>query len=333
MIHSLKFYKGSSMNIATFSKASLASIIFLLCQACSLTVPVTNPDYSKTPYTSNNNVENSSVAIVDGLGDKHNISQGKVIINISHNGQSIDTMSYVKESIESELKARGVPLVLDESSVNKLILEKFEIFNNRVSGFSPMVTLSTAKAKLTFNGKEINVAAFVKRAKVPVWTMNEINEPCFNEPLQVLIKEIVAKINMELFNYSLTDQEVNKLGEKINSESGENKLSYLDVYELGFSNNKSALKLLRKLSTSTDEYIRLAAISSLGILKDNDSMSDLKKIYADGSSWQDRGMALKAIADIGSQDSIDFLKQEKSKWDELSTREAKWNSMIISLYI
>lgn len=175
--------------------------------------------------------------------------------------------------------------------------------------------------------------SFVKRGKIIVWTVDEIFAPCYNEPITLLVKEIVAKINKQYFDYKLSDANVEKLINKISTQEHTN-LTYLDVYELGFSNNSKALEYLKTLtSENSEEYIRLAAISSIGILGDEKELDFLISINEDSRTWQDRAMALKSIGDLNTPKSLNYLKQRKKFWQGKTTDEAIWNLDIINLYI
>ena len=49
--------------------------------------------------------------------------------------------------------------------------------------------------------------------------------------------------------------------------------------------------------------------------------------------WSDRGMALKAIGDIGSDDALSFLAEVRDNFDGDSSNEGQWNLRIIDLYL
>jgi hypothetical protein len=177
------------------------------------------------------------------------------------------------------------------------------------------------------------LVSVVKMAKVPVWSMDELNEPCFNQPVEIVVKEITAKINRSIGKGSLTDAEVAALVQTINRKADSETLVYLDVYELGFSNNKTAIPPLLELTKHDSDYVRLAAISGLGILQAQSTYPTLKNIYETAQLWQDRGMALKAIGDLGTEESLAFLASERPKFIGKTGDEALWNDRIIGLYL
>ncbi|MGS2723225.1 HEAT repeat domain-containing protein [Porticoccus sp. GXU_MW_L64] len=312
----------------------LCSGVLLFCQACSLTVPLDTPVASSRGYQQSGELVQQQMTLRSALPAGHNASSGVVTVNLKLDGKALKAGSVFTESLQRELLARNLPVDFSGNSGVVVELKDLNFLNHRSNGFSPWVTLSSAKVDLLDEqGGSTRLAAFVKRGKLPVWTMTEINEPCYNEPLELLVKEIAAKINEQLFGYSLPNSEVDAIANTIRENGDTDKLSYLDVYELGFSNNKEALPHLLEFATSKKEYIRLAAISAIGILGGDDQIEFLKPVYEDADSWQDRGMALKAIGDIGSPQSKEFLQQQKERWAGEKSKEARWNTLIVDLYL
>ncbi len=156
--------------------------------------------------------------------------------------------------------------------------------------------------------------------------------PNVNQPLSLLVKEFSAKLNRTLYGQKTSDATVDLIIDKIKANP-KAPLTYIDVYELGFSNNKRALPFLKKLIKENNEYVRLAAISSLGILQDEASLELLKGISVNARTWSDRAMALKSIGDIGSVDAKSYLKNELSQIENETSKEALWNKEIIALYL
>ncbi len=323
----------SKKRLFSFFKLVVVLGFAITLQACSLTVPIDSPDVSEYAYTQKSDGAVANLKFENKLDENHKLSSSKLPIHFKHNGEAVDPAPFVFESLEKELASRMLPVQYLDSSENVVQLEKFNILSHRVSGFSPMVTISTMQADLKTSTGTKTIASMVKRAKLPVWTMTEVNEPCYNEPVELMIKELAAKINNELFGYSLDDAIVDSLVEKIKRDGNDDKLAYFDVYELGFSNNPKAIAPLKEFTTHNSDYIRLSAISGLGILGATEHFDYLKSIYRDAKIWQDRGMALKAIGDLGTTEGIAFLSKEKEKWAEQTSNEAVWNTIIINLYL
>jgi HEAT repeat protein len=110
----------------------------------------------------------------------------------------------------------------------------------------------------------------------------------------------------------------------------EKKSNYLNVYELGFGNNKSAINFLVKLTKSKKEYIRQTAISSLGILKVEDQVEHIKALYDSAKSWSDKAIVIKALLDIGSENAVTFVDSKVQSFTK--PKEIEWSTDIISLY-
>jgi HEAT repeat protein len=167
---------------------------------------------------------------------------------------------------------------------------------------------------------------------VPVWSFAEVIDPTFNQPLSVAVKEFSSKLAGALYSYKASDATVKELVAKVNGTQTPD--TFLDVYALGFTNNLAATDTLVSLTKSTDEYVRLAAISSLGNLRAASQFELLKTMYQDiALSRQDRDMALKAIADLGTPESDAFIRAEIKQLSAKGDTEAQWTSRILALYL
>ncbi len=309
-------------------------LLVLMFQACSIKIPVESPKVSENSYTFTKKHPTVPVQFKSDLTKEHEVAVGDRtdVFILEHDGKKIDATDFIRSALKNEIAARKLPMEFVTASGDTLTLEHFEIISHRASGFSPMVTVSTLKLKMRVGDETKTLVSMVKRAKTPVWSMTEVYEPCYNEATTLLVKEIVAKINKAYVGYTLDDDTVASLEKKISSmEHGRS--TYMDVYELGFSNNKSTLGFLKELTNSKDEYIRLAAISSLGILGNDAQFDFLVNLNKSAALWQDRAMALKSIGDLGTQESRDYLKERKAFWTGKTTDEAVWNLKIINLYL
>lgn len=333
-IHIATQAKGVTMKeqikrIATFLSVGLV-IVFL--QACSIKIPVDSPKPSETSYEDAHS-STLKVQFESDLKEDHEVAVGDRtnVFILEHNGKKIDADDFIKSGLQNEIAARKIPLTFVTPADDKLTLEHFEIITHRASGFSPLVTVSTLKVKMHVGNEEKSFVSLIKRAKIPVWSMNEVFEPCYNEATTLLIKEVVAKINQAYFGHKLSDESVKKLEQSITAKE-HGRSTYMDVYELGFSNNKSSIEFLKTLTTDPDEYVRLAAISSIGILGDKNEFLFLVSINKSATLWQDRAMALKSIGDLGTKEAHDYLAQRKAFWTGQTSNEAVWNLKIINLY-
>lgn len=246
----------------------------------------------------------------------------------------IDAAQFLATSLEAELASRGVPAKVSRAGDGKprLNLVSFRMQNHRASGFSPFVTFTFLSADLDTGGQKQRFTAFVKRGKVPVWSFDEVIEPTFNQPLSLAVKELASKIAAHQYGYKASDAVVQDLIGKVNGTRGND--SYLDVYALGFTGNPKAVETLAKLTTDADEYVRLAAISSLGTMKATSKFDLLKTLYENrGGVWQDRAMAIKAIAELGTADAQAFVTQEQQALKARADQEASWTLQVIGLYM
>ena len=230
------------------------------------------------------------------------------------------------------MNARGVPTKVVDAGDIVIDVNKLEIRNHRTNGFTPFISLTMLSTDVSLNGQTKRISAYIKRGKVPVWSFDEIVEPTLNEPLDLLVKEFSAKLSNKVYGTKISDKEVNVLIDKIDNNLG-NGSTYIDVYQLGFGNNQSAVPALVNYTGNESEYIRLAAISSLGILQAEEHIGLLKSIYTNAETWSDRAMAVKAIGDIGTPEALEFLKEAKVDLASKNSKEQSWTKEIIGLYL
>lgn len=304
----------------------------LLIQGCAPTkYVVKNPTPSEIQFEAVQDKKLTKPSFVDNRSAQGPFAYGVLPTGLELDGKPLNEFSFLTSATMAELKARGIDV---ENAANdiQVSIEKFNMRNHRTNAYTPFITFTMLKANVkTANGSK-PIVAYVKRGKVPVWSFSEIVEPTLNDPLALVVKEFSAKLNQELYQAKTSDDKVNELIDYVNNNPKDDNL-FKKVYELGFSNNAKALPTLRQLTEHDDEYVRLAAISSLGILKDVDSLEMLKSLYTDSKTWSDRAMALKAIGDLGTMPAVDFLNQEYKGLETSTTKEDVWNREIIELYL
>ena len=141
--------------------------------------------------------------------------------------------------------------------------------------------------------------------------MDEVQGPCFDMPMAILIKGIAAKVNHHALHYRMNDNELTNLNEttkkKISSAASD---AYLSVLEIGQSNNPKAIDYLKPLTENNDTLIRACALSGFGMIGHKDTFTFLKGKYAQHTDI-DRFMALKSIGDLGTPEAIQFLKDAR----------------------
>ncbi len=308
------------------------SAVFL--QACApASYNIKNPSTSEFNYEESGNSSKLELVLNDNRPeDGKTFSYGRLPANLTIDGADLDPIDYLRQNVPEELRARGLDVDITNTNGANVNINKLVMRNHRVSGFSPFVTFTMLSADVETELGDTRLGIFIKRGKVPVWSFDEIVEPTFNEPLDILVKEFASKINIAFDGKSASDSHVQRLTDKITANI-ENGKTYLDVYQLGFTNNLNAIDPLVKLTKNDKEYIRQAAISSLGILKADDQLEYLISIAENSSLWADRGMALKAIGDIGNENAISYLKEKLASYEGDSDKNAEWSTEIIQLYL
>jgi|SRR5450830_1809788 len=303
--------------------------------AINMKVPIKDPVSSSTTFEKSSAATPTTLVFKDeqAASDKGKLLSGTIPMQMVYQDKPFDAVPWIARHTVKEMMARGLPVKLaagGEAGVG-ILIRRVHIENHRANGFSPFVTFTSLRADVeTPNGLQ-RVTAYVKRGKVPVWSFDEIIDPTYNDSLALLTKELAAKLNQRLFQQVVSTEKVKALIAKIDVSKND---SYLDVYQLGFSNNPIAIPELVKLSSSTNEYVRLAALSSLGILKATDQLKFLIGRYESASDlWQDRAMALKAIGDLGTAESLAYLQKQWKKYESQTDKESLWTKEIIALYL
>ncbi|MGP1717181.1 MAG: HEAT repeat domain-containing protein [Methylophilus sp.] len=316
------------------------SLSLLLLSGCALNmkVPITDPAASNTLHQVS---AAKPVALFfkdeQAAEDKTKLLGGTIPMQLVYGNKPFDAVPWIAEHTVKEMVARGLPVALatQPAAGPNVLIKRLHIENHRASGFSPFVTFTSLRAEIETPQGNRRITAYIKRGKVPVWSFDEIIEPTYNAPLALLTKELAAKLNQQLFNTAISDEQVRSLVQKINQNVGKEEGSaYLDVYQLGFGNNPLAIPELVKYTSSSNEYVRLSAISSLGILKASDQVEFLKKLFSTKSGlWQDRAMALKALGDIDTPETRAYLQEQLTQLQSRTDKEAKWTKEIIALYL
>jgi hypothetical protein len=80
--------------------------------------------------------------------------------------------------------------------------------------------------------------------------------------------------------------------------------------------------------------VRLAAISSLGNVGAIAQLGLLQSIYQKGdSSAQDKDMAIKAIADLGTPEALAFVSSELKRLSSQNDRATLFTTRVLALYL
>lgn len=320
------------MTIKPFLSGCLCAAVVLALSGCApKSYAVKAPQPSQGAYLAERPASDIGFTDNRGMGER-TFMTGVLPTTLTVDGTPIDGAAYLSKGVQAEFAARGLPArFTDGNAFPRIDLKSFRMLNHRQNAYSPFVTFTFISADFETAAGKKRIGVFVKRGKVPVWSFDEIIEPTLNEPLSVAVKEFAAKASLTFFGARASDADVDALVAKIATRNDD---SYLDVYALGFTNNAKAIGALVPLTREADEYVRIAAISSLGTLRADDQIELLKTIYRDGKLWQDRAMALKAIGDLDTDASRSFLAEQKARWTaEKPDKESTWTLQVIDLYL
>ncbi len=283
----------------------------MLLSGCTKSFDIRPVSVPYNVYPPSDNMEIHYLALHDARtkADKP-LNVGTLTVELRHMGNELD---YLGENISRVLKAEGINILYDNDHQPNIELKvlKFRIRNLRTSGFSPYHTFTTFSADLINNGKTKRITSYFKNSKTPVWTFREVERPCYQVPIEVVVKEIAAKLNHYIFKRVTPTEQVKKLAASINMEIADAASEqYLKVLELGYTNNPVAIELLLPLTNHRETIMREAAISALGILRAKDQFELLKKIY-ETKEKIDKTMALKSIGDLDTPEAREFIHKVK----------------------
>lgn len=312
----------------------LCSALLLLAGCAPSFYMIKSPTPSGIGYASLGEASSDQIVVLDERkANDRTFSSGVLPATLRISKDPIDPPNFLAKSLEEEFRSRGIATSVSTSgsALPIIHLRTFRVQNHRASGFSPFFTFTYLSADLETDSGLKRIGVYVRRGKVPVWSFNEVIDPTFQQPLSIAIKEFASKIAAAMYGYKVDDATVKRLQEKISAPRTDQ--SYLDVYSLGFTNNALAIPTLVELTRDADEYVRQTAISSLGTLKAIGQFELLKNIYSKAdASRQDRDMAAKAIADLGTKESAEFVIAELKRLSTLTDQDSIWTTRVLSLY-
>jgi hypothetical protein len=266
--------------------------------------------------------------------DERIFSTGVLPATLTLKSGPVDAIQFLSKNVGAELSSRGLPVSTIVGAAGKPIVHvrTFRVVNQRETNFSPFFTSTYLSAEIETPQGPRRIATYVRRGRLPLLSFAEVVDPTFNQPLSLALKEFSSKLAASLYSYEASDATVKELVTKVNGMQSSD--TFLDVYALGFTNNPAAVDPLVTLTKSGDEYVRLAAISSLGNLRAASQFGLLKTIYQDAEAARpDRDMALKSIADLGTPESDAFIRAELEQLSAKGDSEAQWTSRILALYL
>ncbi len=321
-------------------KFLFAFVTLFTFAGCTLSVDVKTPKPSSQKLIGTSKKQ-TSIALKDSRkGEDKKLSIGKInyVLKNMDNG-----LQFLSTNLVKEMRSRGINLKNKSAGANIMLnVKKYQIVNIRHSGFHPLWTYTMFSGDLKVNGRNKKVAFYWLADKTPIWSMDEVNDPCFNTPVSLMVKEVAAKINHHYFRKIASTKTVNsivaqftrmkrKVASKPEGDEGALKVKNsmpLKVLELGYTNNRAALKPLLKLIKDDDIFVRVAATSAIGMIGSSKHFGLLKKIYRSKDDIE-KAMALKSIGDLGTPEAMKFMKAVKKspEYDDQMFR------LLVDLYI
>ncbi len=289
----------------------------VLLAGCSVAIPITRPTPSEASF-SDPSAEKATLRVVDGREGEETkfhvllagLSKAKVTL------KGIDSpIAFLAENLGKEFAARGYPVTVTTdhgvAADLELLVTRYRIVSRRVNGYTPWEAMHEFRGVLSSGPRQQTIRAYFFNGKVPVWSMKDIVEPCFDVPQSLVVKEIASKINHARLGFQSSDEVVAALVKRAEPKRDENDGPFWELTELGGTNNPKAMASLKRYAAHKDEFVRACALSAIGMLGPEREAEFLKERYAALKSM-DKYMALKAIGDIGDEASLQFVKSQAS---------------------
>jgi hypothetical protein len=307
--------------IKFFAKFVGIITVITFFSGCSLTYTIKDPVLSSIDY-GKVDTKPVTLTIVDqrtGIDSIFVVGRFGLAADLSKAPVSLENMEdpvgYFAGHLEKEFISRKVPVkcavgkIVDEGLT--LEINKYQIINRRATAFSPWEAMHIFYGTITKNGGKTPVRTYFYNGKTPVWSANEIKEPCFDIPVSIIIKDVASKINKVVFNYSAPDEMIDRITSEISAEFGKDENGpFWKILELGYTNNPKAMEPLKKYAQQGYEFFKSCALSAIGTLGADGQLEFLKQRYGAGG-YNDRYMAVKAIGDIGTPEALQFIQTLK----------------------
>jgi len=288
-----------------------------LLAGCSVTIPITRPTPSG-PAFNDPSARAATLAVLDertGSETTFNVLTGGLSgAKVSLEG--IDSpIAYLADNLGKEFASRGYPVkvITDKSAPSDLQLhvKRYRIVSRRTNAYTPWEAMHQFSGVLTSGNRSRTIYAYFYNGKVPVWSMKDIYEPCFDTPSSILVKDIASKVNHAMLGFKSSNAVVTQLSQKAAPKENQDNGPLWEIIQLGGTNNPTAMEVLKHYTGHKDEFVRACAFSAIGMLGPEKELAFLKERYAALKSM-DKYMALSAIGDAGDSDSLAFVKGQST---------------------
>lgn len=289
-----------------------------LLSGCQMHIPVAKPAPSGTAHVQRREPR-ATLKLVDARGAE---AASFYIFTAAGRGrpprppEGFEPIEFLAENLQAEFAARGYPVTVttDPQAAADMTLEiqRYRVVNRWiVTVVAAMEAAHEFRAELSSGGRVFPIRAFFYNNRVSVWAVAEGYEPCIHRPASILVKEIASKVNRALLGFRADDTAVDEILARARPKDAIDDGPYMEIIELGGTNNPRAMEALKKYAVHKDEFVRAVALDALGMLGPENELPFLKERYA-ALEGRDKYMALKAIGDAGDPSSLDFLVSQRA---------------------
>jgi hypothetical protein len=284
---------------------------------CSLTYTIHDPQVSSFQY----NMVPEKKLVIRVADQRKDVVFQRPISNLRNITIKLENMDepikWFASALEKELTARGIPVtvIANDQPVAAdmtLVVKTYQIVSHRMTGFSPWETYHSFRGELTAGDQTSTIIAYFTNGHVPKWSMKEVEKPCFDIPMSIVVKDVASKINQRIFKYRAGNDKLDTINARISEKlAGDSEEACLPAIELGATNNLDGMPILMKLADHKDQFVRACSLSAIGTLGAQNQLDFLKQKFTQ-YDYVDRFMALKSIGDVGTPEAVDFIKKSRS---------------------
>lgn len=224
-------------------------------------------------------------------------------------GHALDPIPYLKTYIGAELEARGYRPIIHSQAPLRLTIKQFELYTRRENVYAPFVVWAAIEGELIEQKKRYPIRALVIKEYYPKFTYSELDAPLYSAALELLVKEVTAKVLTITRGSMVSNTTIELETEKaLRNSPSEN-----TIYALGLSGNPKAIPILTELLQTDEPTKRTAAIYGLGILQASDYIPTLTSLYLNSESAIEKAIVLKSILEMERPATNNWVKQEIEK--------------------
>jgi len=292
---------------------------------CTMSIPVARPTPSGLSY-SGPRTPPVTLKVVDARAGEeltfHVLTAGLSGSTVRLDGMDAP-VTVLAENLAAELEGRGYPVkVLTDPAASadvELRVTRYRIVSRQIPGFGPWEAMHQFRATLVAGPRQRTIHAYFFNSKRPLTGARDLRQPCFDLPQSILVKEIASKVNRAALGFQAGEATVDELVRRARSKEEAEGGPWLELVELGGTDNPGAMEALKRYTGHRDELVRAVAYDAIGMLGPERELPFLEGRFGSRTlETRELVMALKAIGDAGDAgdtEAADLVRLQTSHED------------------